>query len=131
MPCPLAPSSGMFPLDIKRVLVFSLPVTLTIPVPPFIRLPASPGGSGESTSSALLAVKRIGAFFPVVDLATLGGYLESRNWPHPDLLTYCMTNHTDIFNERWVHEILRYCSLLIILDQIHYENKHVDIMWSP
>ncbi|XP_064780204.1 lipase maturation factor 1 [Oncorhynchus masou masou] len=29
--------------------------------------------------------KRIGAYFPAVDLVALRGYFKSRNWPHPDL----------------------------------------------
>ncbi|CAB1338009.1 unnamed protein product, partial [Coregonus sp. 'balchen'] len=45
----------------------------------------SPPGSAGAARGKWWVRKRIGAFFPAVDLAALRGYFKSQNWLHPDL----------------------------------------------
>ncbi|KAK6301983.1 hypothetical protein J4Q44_G00280360 [Coregonus suidteri] len=45
----------------------------------------SPPGSASAARGKWWVRKRIGAFFPAVDLAALRGYFKSQNWLHPDL----------------------------------------------
>uniref|UniRef100_A0A3P8XM21 Lipase maturation factor n=1 Tax=Esox lucius TaxID=8010 RepID=A0A3P8XM21_ESOLU len=45
----------------------------------------SPLGSASAAQGKWWLRKRIGPYFPAVDLASLRGYFKSRNWLHPDL----------------------------------------------
>lgn len=85
-------------LSIWNVFVFSLSVTLIIPLslPPTLlsSFPRWVRGEhfkyrftlpGSGPQGKWWVRKRIGAYFPAVDLVALRGYFKSRNWPHPDL----------------------------------------------
>uniref|UniRef100_A0AAY4DA62 Lipase maturation factor n=1 Tax=Denticeps clupeoides TaxID=299321 RepID=A0AAY4DA62_9TELE len=43
-----------------------------------------PGGPGAAQGKWWVR-KRIGSYFPAVNLTSLRGYFQSRNWPHPDI----------------------------------------------
>ncbi|XP_018541042.1 lipase maturation factor 1 isoform X2 [Lates calcarifer] len=45
----------------------------------------SPPGSASAAQGKWWLRKRIGAYFPPVDLEGLRGYFQSRNWPHPHI----------------------------------------------
>ncbi|XP_077359719.1 lipase maturation factor 1 [Festucalex cinctus] len=44
-------------------------------------------GSASAAEGKWWLRKRIGAYFPAVDLAALRGYFQSRDWPHPHIPT--------------------------------------------
>ncbi|XP_037134125.1 lipase maturation factor 1 [Syngnathus acus] len=44
-------------------------------------------GSTSAAEGKWWLRKRIGAYFPAVDLAALRGYFQSRDWPHPHIST--------------------------------------------
>ncbi|TDG98365.1 hypothetical protein EPR50_G00217230 [Perca flavescens] len=45
----------------------------------------SPPGSSSAAQGKWWLRKRIGAYFPPLDLEGLRGYFQSRNWPHPHI----------------------------------------------
>ncbi|KAA8581058.1 hypothetical protein FQN60_002639 [Etheostoma spectabile] len=45
----------------------------------------SPAGSSSAAQGKWWLRKRIGAYFPPLDLEGLRGYFQSRNWPHPHI----------------------------------------------
>ncbi|XP_039990697.1 lipase maturation factor 1 [Xiphias gladius] len=45
-------------------------------------------GSASAAQGKWWLRKRIGAYFPPVDLEALRGYFQSRNWPHPHIPPY-------------------------------------------
>lgn len=60
-------------------------------------------GSASAAQGKWWLRKRIGAYFPAVDLEGLRGYFQSRNWPHPHIRPH-RTQREDRKTPKWCCE---------------------------